>query len=237
LTPPTSRHLELRPALEPAPPEPTPLSVEVRVPGSEPEPEEPDSPAPAYSRDPSEFDPALLASLDSQLRLRPFEAFEDVCWASFPGSAVSEVAQSFPPRGSSLARSHPSTSFTSLTVQSSISDTSMATVLPSPLPPFSSSPPAPPPAYPATKPLPSLPPPSSPSRPSAEHTEPSLPEDIPLKPSVLVIENTPHPVAPSGDTVHYFPLRPQVRPRSKSVGGTRTVKRLTSAIARLRGRD
>jgi hypothetical protein len=39
------------------------------------------------------------------------------------------------------------------------------------------------------------------------------------------------------ETVQFFPLRPQARPRSKSGSGTKPVQRLTTAIARLRGRE
>lgn len=255
LTPPaTSRHL---PPVEPAL-EPRPLSVQIPA-QEEVKPDEPASPAPAYSRDPLEFDPALLASLDSQLRLRPFEAFEDLCWASFPASfpdsAPTEAAHRLPPPSVSLSRHHPSASSTNFTVHSMYSESSMATMLappppPSPPPPLPPFPPShPPPAYPSSKPLPTLPPPS-PLRSTAEqHTLPffaiSAPQNpleasAPAEPSAVLNYNDDPPIpaaATSGNTVQFFPLRPQMRPRSKSVGGTRTMKRLTSALARLRGRE
>ncbi len=58
-----------------------PLSVQIPAQQVAPAPDEPGSPAPAYSRDPTEFDPALLASLDTQLRLNPFEAGAPQCRA------------------------------------------------------------------------------------------------------------------------------------------------------------
>ncbi|KAI0002403.1 hypothetical protein BJV74DRAFT_815613 [Russula compacta] len=248
LTPSTSRHLELQPPPESAanPLESTPFAVATTT--QEAEVEEPDSPAPAYFRDPLEPDPALLASLDPQLRLRPFEAFEDMCWACFSDSAPAEVARSLHPRSVSPSLNLPaSTSCSSFTIHSTFSEASMATVHASPLPPFSPirppSPSAPPPAYPASKPLPSLPPhpPSSFRRP-AEHTQlrPSLP---PSSPVVMAFKSPladlSSPTVPSSDSVHFFPVPApvQVRPRSKSVGGTRTVRRLTSAISRLRKRE
>ncbi|KAH9965388.1 hypothetical protein BC827DRAFT_853433 [Russula dissimulans] len=242
-TPSTSRHLELQP-----PPTPAPLAVNAQA--EEPLPKEPGSPAPAYSRDPLEFDPALLASFDPQLRERPFEAFEDDFWASFPDSAPAEVAPSLPPRSASLSRHHPPTSSASFTHHSTFSDSSSATVLAPPVPPL---PPSlhvlPPPAYVASssKPLPSIPPPS-PLRLRPELAQANLPQYNPpwvaASPSPLVeIDDSPPfaaaAAAPtSGDTIKFFPLRAEVRPRSKSVGGgTRTVRRFTHAIARLRGRD
>ncbi|KAI0262258.1 hypothetical protein BC834DRAFT_404018 [Gloeopeniophorella convolvens] len=152
-TPSTSRHVALQPAegTLPAPvPAPLPVEAQAAAPVYEPEPE-PDSPAPAYSRDPLEFDPALLASLDEQLRLHPFEAFEDVCWACFPDSPSAEPAHSFRSRSASPSR-RPSVIHTSLTAHSSFSEASFATALAPP----------PPPAYPtsASKPLPNLPLPS-----------------------------------------------------------------------------
>jgi hypothetical protein len=127
LTPPTSRHLDLHP-----PSEPVALSAETPV--QESEPEEPDSPAPAYSRDPLEFDPAILASLDSQLRLRPFEAFEDMCWASFSDAAPVEVALSSQSQTATLSLNHHSSmSCMSFTADSAFSDTSTTTMLPPPL--------------------------------------------------------------------------------------------------------
>ncbi|KAH9975544.1 hypothetical protein BGW80DRAFT_1297760 [Lactifluus volemus] len=44
------------------------------------------------------------------------------------------------------------------------------------------------------------------------------------------------PVSPNDTAVQFFPVRAATRARSKSVGGTR-VRRLASAISRLRGRD
>jgi len=243
-TPSTSRHLELQP-----PPTPAPLAVDARA--EEPLPKEPGSPAPAYSRDPLEFDPALLAFLDPQLHERPFEAFEDDFWASFPDSAPAEVAPSLPPRSASLSRHHPPTSSASFTHHSTFSDSSSATVLAPPVPRL---PPSlhvlPPPAYVAassSKPLPSIPPPS-PLRLRPELAQTNLPQYNPpwvaAFPSPLVEIDNSSPFAAadaaptSGDTVKFLPLRAEVRPRSKSVGGgTRTVRRFTHAIARLRGRD
>lgn len=240
LTPPTtSRHL---PPVGPAR-EATPLSVQIPA-QEEVKPDEPASPAPAYSRDPLEFDPALLASLESQLRLRPFEAFEDMCWSSFPDPAPAEAAaaHSLPPRSATLSRHHPSASCTNFTVHSTYSESSMATMLAPPLPPLPPS--HPPPAYPSSKPLPTLPPPS-PLRSTAEHTlllpttsTPHVPLEVPIaEPSAILNDDLPILPATSGTTVQFFPLRPPMRPRSKSVGGTRTVKRLTTALARLRGRE
>src|SRR6266702_259504 len=247
LTPSTSPHLQLPPTREPAPPPPEPASIPVHrpatPPATEPVPELPDSPAPAYSRDPLEFDPALLASLDPQLRSHPFEAFEDACWACFPDSLPAPAPppgpHSFRSRNSSLTHLHPSTARASLTAHTSFSDSSMATLVP-PLPPLPP-PPAPPPAYPAyptSKPLPNLPPPSP--RSSAGHTRHDLPHRPPVVmsfDSFVTLEDTPYPTAPQGETVHFYPLRAPVRPRSKSVGGTKTAKRLAGAIARLRGRE
>ena len=124
LTPSTSRHLDLHPPLEPVA-----LPAETSV--QESEPEEPDSPAPAYSRDPLDFDPAILASLDSQLRLRPFEAFEDMCWASFSDAALVEVALSSQSQTATLSLNHNSSmSCISFTADSAFSDTSTTTMLP-----------------------------------------------------------------------------------------------------------
>ncbi|KAF8504590.1 hypothetical protein F5888DRAFT_766245 [Russula emetica] len=158
LTPPTSRHLDLHPQLEP-------VALPTETPVQESEPEEPDSPAPAYSRDPLEFDPAILASLDSQLRLRPLEAFEDMCWACFSDAAPVQVAHSSQSQTVvTLSLNNSSMSCISFTADSAFSDTSTTTMLapyhpPSPPP----SPSQPPPAYLASKPLPSIPP-SSPIR-------------------------------------------------------------------------
>ncbi|KAI9465143.1 hypothetical protein BJY52DRAFT_1245311 [Lactarius psammicola] len=243
LTPSTSPHLQLPPTREPAPalPEPAPIPVHrpATSPATEPVPELPDSPAPAYSRDPLEFDPALLASLDPQLRSHPFEAFEDACWACFLDSPPAPGPQSFRSRNSSLTHLHPSTARPSLTAHTSLSDLSMATLVPS-LPPLAPPPPppAPPPAYPTSKPLPNLPPPSP--RSSAGHTQHSLPPRPPVVmsfESFVTLDDTPLPTAPPGETVHFYPLRAPVRPRSKSVGGTKTARRLAGAIARLRGRE
>jgi len=233
LTPLTSRHLDLQPPLDPA-----------ETPVQESELEEPDSPAPAYSRDPLEFDPAILASLDPQLRLRPFEAFEDVCWACFSDSAPIEVALSSSSHSVALSLSHPSMSCTSFTADSAFSDTSTTTMLAPPIPYSPLSPPPspsqPPPAYPTSKPLPTIPPPS-PIRPMAEHIEHSLSHNPPavmtFKSPILSIENSPILLTTPVETVQLIPLRPQRRPRSKSVGGPKTVHRLTTAIARLRGRE
>ncbi|KAI9441487.1 hypothetical protein H4582DRAFT_2073665 [Lactarius indigo] len=243
LTPSTSPHRQLPSTREPAPPPPEPAPMRVQLPApppaTEPEPEPepvlPDSPAPAYSRDPLEFDPALLASLDPQLLSHPFAAFEDVCWASFPDSPPVPGPNSFRSRNSSLTHLHPLIHQGSLTAHTSYSDLSMATLVP-PLPPL---PPPPPPAYPTSKPLPNLPPPSP--RSSAGHTQQ---HDLPPRTPVVMsfesfvnLDDTPFPTAPPGETVHFFPLRAPVRPRSKSVGGTKTVRRLAGAIARLRGRE
>ena len=233
LTPPRSRHSDLHP-----PSEPVALSAE--TPEQESEPEEPDSPAPAYSRDPLEFDPAILASLDSQLRLRPFEAFEDMCWASFSDAAPVEVALSSQSQTMSLNH-HSSMSCMSFTADSAFSDTSTTTMLPPPLsyPPLSPppSPSQPPPAYLASKPLPTIPPPS-PIRTMAEHTPHSSPPVVmTFKSPIVSIEDSPIPPATPVEAVELIPLRPQTRPRSKSVGGPKTVQRLTTAIARLRGRE
>jgi hypothetical protein len=236
LTPSTSRHLDLQPSLEPIP-----LSVETPV--QEPESDAPESPAPAYSRDPMEFDPAILATLDSQLRLRPFEAFEDICWASFYDSAPTEVVLSSQSPSVSLSRNLPSLSCTSLTANSAFSDSSTTIMFAPPMSYSSIPPPSPsqaPPAYPASKPLPCLPPPS-PIRLTAEHIRPTLSHSpsvvMTLKSPIDSIENSSISAATPVETVQFFPLRPQARPRSKSIGGPKTVQRLTTAIARLRGRE
>ena len=229
LTPSTSRHLDLQPPLEP-------VSLSVETPVQEPELDEPESPAPAYSRDALEFDPALLATLDTQLRLSPFEAFEDVCWASFYDSAPAEDPTS-PQSQSSLSCDLPSMSCTSLTTDSAFSDSSTTIMFAPPMPYLSPpSPSHPPPAYPTSKPLPSLPPPS-PIRLTAEHTQSSLSHN----PQVVITFKSPiidnsQAVSPV-ETVQFFPVRPQARPRSKSGSGTKPVQRLTTAIARLRGRE
>ena len=239
--------MELQPPTESAanPQEPTPFAAATTT--QEPESEEPDSPAPAYFRDPLEPDPALLASLDSQLRLRPFEAFEDMCWACFSDSAPTEIARSLHPRSVSPSLNHPaSTSCSSFTIHTTFSEASMATVHAPILPPFSPlrppSPSAPPPAYPSSKPLPSLPPhPPSSFRPPAVHTQlrPNLPPSAPV---VMAFKTEiPSPSVTPSDSIQFFPVHApaptHVRPRSKSVGGARTVRRLTSAISRLRKRE
>jgi hypothetical protein len=235
LTPPTSRHSDLHPPLEP-------VALPSGTPMQKSEPEEPDSPAPAYSRDPLEFDPAILASLDSQLRLRPFEAFEDMCWASFSDPAPVEVALSSQSQTVTLTLDrHPSMSCISFAADSAFSDTSTTTMLaphlpyPPPSPPPSPS--QPPPAYLASKPLPTIPPPS-PIRSVAEHTPHSSPPVVmTFKSPIVSFENSPILPTTPVETVQLIPLRPQTRPRSKSVGGPKTVQRLTTAIARLRGRE
>ncbi len=219
LTPATYRHLELElqpPPLEralPSPPGPMPLSVQIPAQQVAPAPDEPGSPAPAYSRDPTEFDPALLASLDTH---------------------------SLPPRSASVSRHHTSASRTNLTVHSTFSESSMATMRGPPVPPFPPS--QPPPAY-QSKPLPNVPP-TSPIRPPVLRTQPSFtqmrnpPGVTDLRPSRRVVADDDQyfSVAASSESVQFFPVRP-ARPRSKSVGGTKTVMRLQSAIARLRGRE
>lgn len=235
LTPPTSRHLNLHPPLDSA-------AVPNETPVQESEPEEPDSPAPAYSRDPLEFDPAILASLDSQLRLRPFEAFEDMWYACFSDSAPVEVALSSPPPTVTMSLNHQSSmSCMSFTADSAFSDTSTTTMLPPAMPyPHDSPPPSPshpPPAYLASKPLPTIPP-SSPIRPPmTEHIQRSPSVVMSFKSPIVSIENLPVVPATPVESLQLVPLRPQIRPRSKSVGGPKTVQRLTTAIARLRGRE
>ena len=231
LTPPTSRHLDLRQTLESVPSAP-----------EQDEPEEPDSPAPAYSRDPLEFDPAILASLDSQLRLRPFEAFEDMCWAAcFSDPAPVQVAHSSQ-RSQIVTRSlnhHPSTSCMSSSADSAYSETSTTTMLPysPPSPPPSQPPPAYPSfAYPSSKPLPTIPPPS-PIQSMSEHAPHSPSVLVTFKSPIVSLESSPILPATPVEGVQLIPLRPQTRPRSKSVGGPKTVQRLTTAIARLRGRE
>jgi hypothetical protein len=227
LTPPTFRHFDLRPPLDPAP---SPAEAPVQD-----EPEEPDSPAPAYSRDPLEFDPAILASLDSQLRLRPFEAFEDMCWAScFSDPAPVQVAHSSQSQTVTLSLNHSSTSCLSFSADSAFSDTSTTTMLP--YPPPSPPPSQPPPAYPTSKPLPTIPPPS-PMQSMAEHDPHSPSVVVTFKSPIVSLENSPILPATPVEAVQLIPLRPQIRPRSKSVGGPKTVQRLTTAIARLRGRE
>jgi len=217
-----------------------PLSVQIPAQQVAPAPDEPGSPAPAYSRDPTEFDPALLASPATQLRLNPFEAFNDMCWECFSDSAPAEVAHSLPPRSASVSRHHTSASRTNLTVHSTFSESSMATMRGPPVPPFPPS--QPPPAY-QSKPLPNVPP-TSPIRPPVLRTQPSFtqmrnpPGVTDLRPSRRVVADDDQyfSVAASSESVQFFPVRP-ARPRSKSVGGTKTVMRLQSAIARLRGRE
>lgn len=228
LTPSIPRHLDLH-------------TTPAETPEQKSEPEEPDSPAPAYSRDPLEFDPAILASLDPQLRLRPFEAFEDMCLACcFSDPAPVEVALSSQSQTITLSLNHSSmSSCISFTTDSAFSDTSTTTMLaphltfPPPSPPPSPS--QPPPAYLASKPLPTIPP--SPMRLTAEHTQHRPPVVMTFKPSIVSIENSPILPGSPIETVQLIPLRPQTRPRSKSVGGPKTVQRLTTAIARLRGRE
>ena len=238
-TPPISRPLGLPPPPEPAPaptPEPAPLLVD--TPAPKPVSDEPESPAPAYSRDPLEFDPALLASLDPQLRLSPFEAFEDLCWACLSDLPPIPRAQLPRRRSPSLPHSQLPAPRRSLTSDSSHSDTSMATMIVPHDPELSLQPPA----YPGSKPLPELPTPPPPL-PSVGQTQPEL-GLFPHSPSPVVMTFEPfHPLGSSSfspvspnDTVQFFPMRAASRARSKSVGGTR-VRRLTSAIARLRGRD
>ena len=239
LTPSTSPHLQLPPTRVPAlPPVPAPLPIRIpTTPPTEHVPETPESPAPAYSRDPLEFDPALLATLDPQLRSHPFEAFEDACWACFPDSPPATIPLTFRSLNSSLSRLHPSTTRASFTVHTSFSNPSMVT-LAAPLPPLPPPPPPPPPAYPASKPLPNLPPPSP--RSSAGHTRRELSPHPPVVmsfESFVTLEDPPFPTSPPGETVHFFPLRAPVRPRSKSVGGPKTVRRIAGAISRLRGRE
>jgi hypothetical protein len=234
LTPSTSRHLDLHPPLEP-------VALPAGTAVQESELEEPDSPAPAYSRDPLGFDPAILASLDPQLRLCPFEAFEDMWWACFSDSAPVEVPLSSSSQSQPVTPSlnhQSSMSCMSFTADSAFSDTSTTTMLPPPhpYPPLSPppSPSQPPPAYLASKPLPTIPPPSSPIRPMAEHSQPVV---MTFKSPIVSIENSPILSATPVEAVQLIPLRPQTRPRSKSVGGPKTVRRLTTAIARLRGRE
>jgi hypothetical protein len=237
LTPSTSPHLRPLSTREPAPPPepaPTPVYSPATLPATEPVPEapdSPDSPAPAYSRDPLEFDPALLASLDPQLRSRPFEAFEDACWACFLDLPPATGPRTFHTPNPSLSRLPTSTTRASSIVHTSFSNASMATLVAA-LPPL---PPPPPPAYPTSKPLPNLPPPSP--RSSAGHTQRDLPSHAPVVMSFesFVTLDPPFPSAPPGETVHFYPLRAPVRPRSKSVGGTK--RRIAGAISRLRGRE
>jgi hypothetical protein len=241
-TPSTSRHLRLtpplepvsapapEPAIQPAPtPVPTPLRVETPV--QAPASKEPESPAPAYSRDPLEFDPALLASLDPQLRFHPFEAFEDLCWACC-ADVPHPFARTRRSRLPNASSSQPplSTQLVSLTVHSSLSDTSTTTVLPRDNP----TPPVPSLAYAETKPLPDIPPPSP--LPSVKRTQrergapPYLPVVVTSE-SFTLLGDASLPPAPN-DTVHFFPVRAPSHSRSKSTG-----RRLTTAIARLRGRE
>ena len=229
LTPPTSRHLDLHPPSESVP-------SSAGNPVQESEPEEPDSPVPAYSRDALEFDPAILASLDSQLRLRPFEAFEDMCWAAcFLDPAPVQVAHSSQSHTVTLSLNHSSTSCISFSADSAFSDTSTTTMLP--YPPPSPHPSQPPPAYPSSKPLPTIPPPSPIQSSMSDHTPHSPSVIVSFKSPIVSIENSPIIPATPVESVQLIPLRPQTRPRSKSIGGPKTVQRLTTAIARLRGRE
>lgn len=236
-TPSISHHSELPPALASAPevaaaPQPAPLRVETSR--QTLKSTEPDSPAPAYSRDPLEFDPVLLASLDPQLRLRPFDAFEDLCYASFNGLSPPEVSTQPPrPRSASLSLHRPSTPSASFTAQSSLSDTSMESIPALPPPQLL-------PTYSVSKPLPAIPPPSpqssrEPTR--RERRSPPHPPVVMTFESFAPLMDASFPTAPPTDAVQFFPMRAPLRTRSKSVGGTRTVRRLTSAIARLRGRE
>ncbi|KAF8271092.1 hypothetical protein EI94DRAFT_1698393 [Lactarius quietus] len=236
LTPLTTPHRQLPPTQEPPPlQESVPTPVDPTSPASESVPEHPDSPAPAYSRDPLEFDPALLASLDPQLRDRPFEALEDAFWACFADSPPAhDGPYTFSPLNASVSQLHLAPIQTSFTAHTSFSQSSMATTLVSSLPPLPP-PPPPPPAYPTSKPLPNLPPPSP--RSSAGHTQPPRTPVVMSFNSFVTLDDPPYPASPPSDTVQFFPLRAPVRPRSKSVGGTKPVRRLTGAIARLRGRE
>jgi len=238
LTPITSLHRQLPPTQEPAPPsEPIPIPAHPTATATPPDTESvpglPESPAPAYSRDPLEFDPALLASLDPQLLSRPFEAFEDAFWACFADSPPAQGPYTFHSLNASLSQLPAPTAQASFTVHTSFSEASMAALVSPeyPLPPLL---PPPPPAYPTSKPLPNLPPPSP--RSSAGHIQP------PQTPVAMSFESfvnlgDPYPTSPPVETVQFFPLRAPVRARSKSVGGTKPVRRLTGAIARLRGRE
>jgi hypothetical protein len=233
-TPLTSLHRQLPPTQEHAPPsEPIPIPGHSTATATPPDTAGlPESPAPAYSLDPLEFDPVLLASLDPQLLSRPFEAFEDVLWACFPDSPPAHDSYTFRSLNASLSQIPTPTAQASFTAHTSFSEASMAALVSPgyPLPPLL---PPPPPAYPTSKPLPNLPPPSP--RSSAGHLQPSqTPVAMPFESFVL---EDPYPTSPPGETVQFFPLRAPVRARSKSVGGTKPVRRLTGAIARLRGRE
>jgi hypothetical protein len=228
LTPSTSPHRQHPPTRAP-PPEPVLIPVQPSAAPSATEslPELPDSPAPAYSRDPLEFDPALLAILDEQLLSHPFEAFEDTLWACLADSPPARGPYTFQSLNPSLAQLHPAATQPSFTAHTSFSESTMATLV---------TPPPPPPAYATSKPLPNLPPPSP--RSSAGHTQPPRSPVVMSFESFVTLEDPPYPTSPSGETVQFFPQRAvPVRARSKSVGGAKPVRRLTGAIARLRGRE
>ena len=232
LTPITSLHRQLPPTQEPATPsEPIPIPGHSTATATPQDAESaaglPESPAPAYSLDPLEFDPALLASLDPQLLSRPFEAFEDALWACFPDSPLAHDPYTFRSLNASVSQLPTPTAQASFTAHASFSEASMAALV---SPGYSL--PPPPPAYPTSKPLPNLPPPSP--RSSVGHIQ--LPQ-TPMSFESFVTVEAPYPTSPPGETVQFFPLRAPVRARSKSVGGTKPVRRLTGAIARLRGRE
>jgi hypothetical protein len=229
LTPSTSPHQQQFPPTRAPPPEPVLIPEPSAAPSAtESLPELPESPAPAYSRDPLEFDPALLATLDAQLLSHPFEAFEDTLWACLADSPPARGPYTFQSLNPSLAQLHPAATQASFTAHTSFSESSTATLV-TPL-----SPPPPPPAYPTSKPLPNLPPPSP--RSSAGHSQPPRTPVVMSFESFVTLEDPPYPTSP-GETVQFFPLRAPVRARSKSVGGAKPVRRLTGAIARLRGRE
>ncbi|KAI0254412.1 hypothetical protein BJV78DRAFT_1152183 [Lactifluus subvellereus] len=234
-TPSTSHHSELPPAPEPAPtpapasapgfaaaPEPAPLRVE--TPAQRPESTEPESPAPPYSRDPLEFDPTLLASLDPQLRFHPFDALEDLCWASFfEPSPLGASAQPPRPRSASLSLHHPSTPSASLAAQSSLSDTSMASIPAPPVPAL----PRLHPTYATSKPLPDIPPPSPQplmERTQRERRSPPHPPVVMTFESFNPLRDPSFPTAPPSDPVQFFPIQASLRTRSKSVGGTKPAR-------------
>lgn len=230
LTPSTSPHRQPPPTRAP-PPEPLsiPDHQSAAPSATESAPELPEEPAPAYSRDPLEFDPALLATLDAQLLSHPFEAFEDSLWACLADSSPERGPYTFHSLNPSLPQLHPPATQAGFTAHSSFSESTMATLV-TPI-----QPPPPPPAYPTSKPLPNLPPPSP--RSSAGHTQlPRSPVVMSFE-SFVTLEDPPYPTSPPAETVQFFPLRAPVRARSKSVGGTKPVRRLTGAIARLRGRE
>ena len=226
LTPSTSPHRQILPTRAP-PPEPLSIPVHQSAAPSATESalELPEEPAPAYSRDPLEFDPALLATLDAQLLSHPFEAFEDSLWACLAESSPEGGPYTFHSLNPSLAQLQSPTTQPSFTAHTSFSESTMTSIPPPP----------PPPAYPTSKPLPNLPPPSP--RSSAGHTQPPRTQVIMSFESFVTLDDPPYPTSPPAETVQFFPLRAPVRARSKSVGGTKPVRRLTGAIARLRGRE